>query len=504
MTVSPVVVNSRYRLGRTLGEGGMGRVWLARDEVLGRDVAVKEIIPPDDLVETEHAKVQERSLREARAAARLSHPNVARVFDVFEADGHTWIVMEYIPSRTLAEAIRDDGPLPPRRVAEIGLEVLAALEASHQAGVRHRDVKPANILLGDDGRVVLTDFGIAAIEGDGIVTSADMVVGSPQFMSPERLRDGTAALGSDLWSLGASLYTAVEGHSPYERKSTVETLTAVAVDEPDPAHQPGPLAPVLEGLLRKDPAQRIGLPETRRLLRRAASVSPVRRPGRKVALAAAVVVAVMLAAGTAVWLGRRTETTTASPPPAAVATTAPVVPSPSALSPSPTPPSRTPESTVTTTVAAGNTRPPLPNGWRDYRDPTGFRLYVPEGWNRSKEGSIVYFRDPDTGTTLGIDQTNKPRPNPVADWQGKAEYRVGRGEFPGYREIKIKAVKYWQKAADWEYTFNGSTRQHVNNRGVITSKKQAYGIYWQTSDSRWKAQRPKLDLIFASFRPDNG
>ena len=146
-------------------------------------------------------------------------------------------------------------------------------------------------------------------------------------------------------------------------------------------------------------------------------------------------------------------------------------------------------------------RPPLPAGWIERRDPTGFSVYVPKGWKRSHKGSMVYFRDPRTGRSLGIDQTTKPAKDPVADWRGKAAYRVDRGDFPGYREIRIDAVRYWQKAADWEFTFAGSNRRHVNNRGVITSKKQAYGIYWETSDARWKADRDDLQLIFDSFRP---
>jgi len=147
--------------------------------------------------------------------------------------------------------------------------------------------------------------------------------------------------------------------------------------------------------------------------------------------------------------------------------------------------------------------PPRPAGWHLYRDPTGFSLYVPNGWTRTKEGSIVYFRDRHTGRVLGIDQTDKPIPDPVADWRGKAAYRVRRGDFPGYHEVHIVAVRYWQKAADWEFTFDGRVRQHVNNRGFITSKTQAYGIYWQTSDADWAAARPDLQLVFDSFRPDD-
>ena len=145
-------------------------------------------------------------------------------------------------------------------------------------------------------------------------------------------------------------------------------------------------------------------------------------------------------------------------------------------------------------------RPPLPAGWRDYRDPTGFRVYVPKGWKKSKDETRVNFRD-GKGRVLGIDQTTRPHPNPVADWKGKAEYRVSIGDFPDYDEIKIVKVKYWRNAADWEFTFQGSNRRHVNNRGFVTSKKQAYGIWWETSDSRWKAERDDLQLVFDSFRP---
>ena len=145
-------------------------------------------------------------------------------------------------------------------------------------------------------------------------------------------------------------------------------------------------------------------------------------------------------------------------------------------------------------------RPPLPAGWFLYRDPTGFSLYVPKGWTRSQKGSIVYFRG--NGRTLGIDQTDRPKWDPVADWRGQADYRVARGDFPGYREIGIRKVAYWRVAADWEYTFNGdSSRRHVNNRGFVVSQNQAYGIYWQTSDSAWQSARRDLQLIFDSFRP---
>src|SRR5207248_4683065 len=184
------LIAERYRLLRSLGEGGMGRVWLARDEILHRDVAVKEVVPPPGLTPAEREEMGRRTLREARAAARLTHPNVVRVYDVVTSDRHPWIVMEYVPSRSLHQVIAEDGPLPPRRVAEIGLGVLGALRAAHAAGVTHRDVKPGNVLLTDDGRVVLTDFGLAAMGGEANVTRPGLILGSPAYIAPERARDG--------------------------------------------------------------------------------------------------------------------------------------------------------------------------------------------------------------------------------------------------------------------------------------------------------------------------
>jgi hypothetical protein len=158
-----------------------------------------------------------------------------------------------------------------------------------------------------------------------------------------------------------------------------------------------------------------------------------------------------------------------------------------------------------TPAAKAGGRPALPAGWRDYHDPTGFSVYVPAGWTRSQSGSIVYFRDNRTGRVLGIDQTDKPKSDPVADWRSQAAYRVSRGDFPGYHQIRIAAVDYFRKAADWEFTFSGSSaRQHVNNRGFVVSNSQAYGIYWQTRDADWAAARPDLQLVFDSFRPAKG
>ena len=270
------MIAGRYRLGEAIGSGGMGRVWRAHDERLDRDVAIKEIVLPPG-TEEDAAVARRRTLREARAAARLNHPGVVAVYDVFEADGKPWIVMEHVPSRSLKEIVQEEGPLDDRQAAEIGLQVLEALGAAHKAGVQHRDVKPANVLIADDGRVVLTDFGIATIEGDGLVTcSGQQLHASLDYMAPERAQEGEATEAADLWSLGATLYDAVEGRAPFHRASAVGTLTAIAADPPDAMERAGALAPVIDGLLKKNPGERLSSADAGRLLQAAIhrSVSP--------------------------------------------------------------------------------------------------------------------------------------------------------------------------------------------------------------------------------------
>nr|GID37181.1 hypothetical protein Aca09nite_36870 [Actinoplanes campanulatus] len=796
MPDAPVLLAGRYRLGESLGRGGMGQVRLARDETLQRDVAIKEIDQP---LGGDGASSARRTLREARAAARISHPNVVQVYDVLQLADRTWIVMEYVPSRSLREEIAEQGRLDPYRVARIGLDLLAALRTAHRLGVEHRDVKPANVLLADNGRVLLTDFGIAAVDDDGVISRSDILVGSPQFMAPERAQSGASGREADLWSLGATLYAAIEGHAPYQRGSTMATLAALATEEPDPPKHAGPLRPLLDGLLRKNPAIRLTAEDAESRLRailanlspdssrgmagpirratgrvphpRAASdplpaagaagatgegepgggrasvaatgphreavaaagqppaamgeggtagsndvqapvvvddggaaasdvahtsaaeegataggaqasedealsdrganvvglgaavaggtkeagrsedaagpgleaalgagggpgdaagpgleaaldagggpgdaagpgldapldvdggpgdaaasgldaaldvggrsmdaagkgarepdtvvdgappggaaldggasgggaddgsgaaeaptrvdgepVSGANRVGggvsrgvatiqgaagrgelstvrtapgrpRRLILVAAAIVVVLLAGG--IWLitGRGGGTPAADEKEAGATATAGT---PEAA------PSRAPESAPATQNAQapspspspeeGDGRPVLPAGWELYTDRTGFSLYVPKGWRRTKEGTIVYFRG--DGKVLGIDQTNKPRSNPVADWRGQARNRVSGGDFPGYREVKIAAVDYFRKAADWEFTFDrGGARQHVNNRGTVVRDDKAYGFYWQTRDDVWDESRRDLQLVFDSFRP---
>ncbi|TNH28263.1 serine/threonine protein kinase [Micromonospora orduensis] len=249
----------------------MGRVWRARDEMLHREVAVKEVVPPSWLADHERAELRSRTLREARAAARLIHPAVVRLYDVVPVEGSPWIVMEYVPSRTLQDVLDAEGPLEPARAARIGLALLGALHAAHTAGVLHRDIKPQNVLMAHDGRVMLTDFGLATFDGgDGAMTRPGMVLGSPQYVAPERAAEGVSTVAADLWSLGATLHAAVEGRSPYARSTAMATLSALAAGPPDPAPHAGPLAPLLAGLLSRDPRDRLDHAAARRLLTSAA------------------------------------------------------------------------------------------------------------------------------------------------------------------------------------------------------------------------------------------
>ena len=251
----------------------MGVVWRARDERLGRDVAVKELAWPASLPAEAQRAACRRAITEAQAAARISHRNVVRVFDITETACCPWIVMELLPPWSLQDLIEQRGPLGPVSTAEVGLGILAALRAAHAQGIVHRDVKPANVVLAPD-RVVLTDFGIARVSGPSALTAADVLIGSPSYIAPERARGGESGPPEDLWALGSLMYAAVEGHAPFDRDgNALASLDAALIEEPEPAAHAGPLLwPVISGLLRKDPARRLNAAQAEWMLRRAAAV----------------------------------------------------------------------------------------------------------------------------------------------------------------------------------------------------------------------------------------
>ncbi|CAL2068638.1 MULTISPECIES: serine/threonine-protein kinase [Streptomyces] len=265
-----LLIAGRYRLAESIGSGGMGRVWRAHDEVLHRAVAVKELTAALYVSDSDQAVLLARTRAEARAAARINHSAVVTVHDVLDHDGRPWIVMELVEGNSLADAVKEQGRIEPREAARIGLWVLRALRAAHSAGVLHRDVKPGNVLLGRDGRVLLTDFGIAQIEGDSTITRTGEVVGSVDYLAPERVRGHDPGPASDLWALGATLYTAVEGRSPFRRTSPLSTMQAVVEEEAEQPHNAGPLGPVISALLRKEPERRPGAEEAEQMLAEAA------------------------------------------------------------------------------------------------------------------------------------------------------------------------------------------------------------------------------------------
>ena len=258
------VVAGRYRLGARLGSGAMGIVWQAHDDRLHRTVAVKQLLLQPGLTPAQADEAHRRSMREGRIAARLSHPNAIAVYDVAEHDGQPWLIMEYLPSRSLATVIAEQGALPPEQVARIGTQVAAALMAAHSAGIVHRDVKPANVLLGDDGTVKITDFGISRAVGDVTVTATGMLAGTPAYLAPEVAKGHEPTSASDVFSLGSTMYTAVEGHSPFGLgENTLALLYAVAAGKVTPPRQAGPLTALLMRLLRVEPAERPSMIEVR-------------------------------------------------------------------------------------------------------------------------------------------------------------------------------------------------------------------------------------------------
>ncbi|MEB3959868.1 serine/threonine protein kinase, partial [Streptomyces kunmingensis] len=262
------VIGGRYRLEARIGRGGMGVVWQSTDTLLARQVAVKELAIDESLSDDEASQQRERMLREARAVAQLRHPNIIVVHDVVQHDGRPYIVMDLVSGGSLADRIARHGPVDALHAARIGLALLGALRVAHAAGVLHRDLKPANVLLeSGTARIVLTDFGIAQVEGATTLTESGGFVGSPEYTAPERMAGDHAGAGADLWSLGALLCAALSGESPFRRDSMGGILHAVVYEEIRPPAEAAPLLPVIQGLLEREPTRRMGLDEAERLLR---------------------------------------------------------------------------------------------------------------------------------------------------------------------------------------------------------------------------------------------
>jgi hypothetical protein len=270
--MQPEFIAGRYKVLRAIGRGGMGTVWLCRDEVLGREVAVKQIgaLPGESPTETK------RAMREARSAAALNHPNAVAVYDVVKHEGRPWLVMEYVEGQTLADEISRDGQISAQRVADIGAQLAGALARAHECGIVHRDIKPGNVLIDKAGRPKISDFGIARGHGDEQLTQVGFITGTPGYLSPELARGGDPHPASDVWALGATLYTAVEGQPPYRpRSNPIALLRAIAAERPRPMTRAGVLAPALDAMMHEDPARRWDMATSARRLGSIARITQV-------------------------------------------------------------------------------------------------------------------------------------------------------------------------------------------------------------------------------------
>ncbi|MFF4742884.1 protein kinase [Streptomyces chengbuensis] len=525
-TAAGLLLAGRYRLTESIGRGGMGKVWRAQDEVLHRTVAVKELTAGLYVSEADRTVLHARTQKEARAAARISHPNVVTVHDVLEYDGRPWIVMQYVDGPSLADAAKESGRIEPAEAARIGLHVLGALRAAHAAGVLHRDVKPGNVLLASDGRVLLTDFGIAAIEGDSTITRTGELVGSIDYLAPERVRGGDPGPASDLWSLGATLYTAVEGTSPFRRTSPLSTMQAVVTEEHPPAPHAAALEPVISALLRKEPEQRPPADEAERMLleamegrrpraaqayvptqtvdpeerraatalltgRTAAPVTTTPAPKRSGGWRRALVVAVLAAVvgGTAGFLALRYGSGGGSP--------APHDAGPSA-------------SSGTTSGASGAAAKPADGEkWQRVRDPEGFSLLVPEGWTRQKDGDQIDYT-PDNGRRL-IRISIDPTPDFENPYMHMLDVeKTVRKRLPKYERVRLdqNTFRDQENSALWEFTWT-ETKNNAGERRAIDQvyfggDGTEYALYMSSPAEEWATTRQRFDKMVQSFQPSAG
>ncbi|MGW1024514.1 protein kinase domain-containing protein [Streptomyces sp. NPDC002577] len=546
------LVAGRYRLTEQIGRGGMGTVWRAQDELLGRQIALKRLHVQPHLADDELITLYERTRREARSAARIAHPNVVVVHDVVEDDGLPCIVMEYVPSTTLATLLKGGRTIPPTEAARIGRGMIAALRAAHAAGVLHRDVKPGNVLLGADGRIVLTDFGIAMATGTSTLTKPGEVVGSIDFIAPERIRGRTPGPASDLWALGATLYQAVEGRPPFRKDTAVETAYAIAVDPAEPMKQAGPLEPLIKALLAKDPEERPSAEEVERGLRApeaqaATAMTPVGTPAPQHSVSDR-------GASSLTWdgvtvvddaaSGRDGELSYAAADPAPGGNAAAPEPVRSggdgrsgrgrrsraplwtavavvvvaaavagglygmSRSPSGTPHSASGGGTATTaaatTPAAAPTSyapSPVPQGYHLVEEPKlGVAFPVPDGWRpgeRSAEQVNYIDSSGLVGITIGV--VDPAGSDPLAHFEDvetntKVNYSV-------YRRLYLQHATFrGQRAAVWAFTFQGRVRGFRAVEIGFTQDGKEYDIYLSAPETTWDKYQPVFDRVKDGFR----
>ncbi|MER5177529.1 serine/threonine-protein kinase [Streptomyces sp. NPDC002896] len=543
------LVAGRYRLTEQIGRGGMGTVWRAQDELLGRQVALKRLHVQPHLADDELITLYERTRREARSAARITHPNVVVVHDVVEDDGLPCIVMEYVPSTTLGTLLKGGRTIAPTEAARIGRGMIAALRAAHAAGVLHRDVKPGNVLLGADGRIVLTDFGIAMATGTSTLTKPGEVVGSIDFIAPERIRGRTPGPASDLWALGATLYQAVEGRPPFRKDTAVETAYAIAVDPAQPMKQAGPLEPLIEALLAKDPDERPSAEEVERVLRapesQAATVLlPVRTPvsqqntserGASSLTWDGVTVADEAASGRLSYAaaGPTSGGNAAIPEPvrgggdgrsrrdrrsraplwtgvAVVVVAAAVAGGLYGASRSPSANTHSSSGKGTATTAAATTPAgtptsyapsPVPQGYHLIEEPKlGVAFPVPDDWRPGKRtAEQVNYIDSSglVGITIGV--VDPAGSDPLAHFEDiEANTKIN---YSVYRRLYLQHATFrGQRAAVWAFTFQGRVRGFRAVELGFTQDGKEYDIYLSAPENAWDTYQPVFDKVKDGFR----
>ncbi|MFB6618784.1 protein kinase [Streptomyces sp. NPDC085524] len=525
------VLAGRYRLVEPIGRGGMGKVWRAHDELLHRTVAVKELTAGLYVAQADRDVMHARTQKEARAAARIQHPAVVTVHDVLEHDDRPWIVMEYIDGPSLADAAKAAGRIEPREAARIGLHVLGALRAAHAVGVLHRDVKPGNVLLAKDGRVLLTDFGIAAIEGDSSITRTGEIVGSIDYLAPERVTGGTPGTASDLWSLGATLYTAVEARSPFRRTSPISSLQAVVNDEPPALRQSGALGPVITALLRKDPAERPSAEEAERMLLEAME-------GREPKAAQAYV---PTRAVTPEELAPAQEPPEERPAPVEPAQTA-ALPE----QPAPAPASADQgggwlkRAAVVALVAAllggggvfgvlkytggseddkvasatggqsgedGKPRAAAPPaGFNKVTDPiAGFTLFVPDGWTRKANGDQIDYT-PDDGKHF-IRIAADPTPDYQDPYAHLLDLEKQVKKRTDYKKVRLNQNTFRDstRAALWDFSWTEKQThpgpRRAKEQMYVAPDGTEYAIYMSSPIADWATTEQQFDIVLSGWEP---
>ncbi|MFF2844973.1 serine/threonine-protein kinase [Streptomyces sp. NPDC058001] len=526
-----LLLAGRYRLGESIGRGGMGRVWRAHDEVLHRAVAVKELTAALYAPESERAVLLARTRAEARAAARITHPAVVTVHDVLEHDDRPWIVMELIEGPSLADAVKERQParIEPAEVARTGLWVLRALRAAHAAGVLHRDVKPGNVLLARDGRVLLTDFGIAQVEGDTTITKTGEIVGSVDYLAPERVRGADPGPASDLWALGATLYTAVEGVSPFRRTTPLTTMQAVVDEEPEEPVHAGALGPVITALLRKDPEARPTPDEAEQMLAEAAE-------GRRPQTAQAYVptravtpdevTAVRATAPGTPGSGSGTYPThPAAPTPThrrrwplvvSVLVAAALLGGGGALalryadgqrgdqgSPSVSAPGETQPST------GGPSQQPagsIPDDWIRVHDAEGFSLAVPKGWKRQVFGNQIDYT-PDNGDhfiRIAIDKS----PDFENAYLHQIDLDKQLARLPDYKRLGLRSNFFRDLPGSlWEFTWTAAEKdpfpgpRRAIEQTYVDRDGVEYALYMSSPAADWDTTREQFDAMLRGWQP---